>query len=183
VYQAFLRRQFQEATALAADSDVLKVTPLPGGGPPCRYLAHFEGCRGLVRNPRGQIVEFAKFIVGIWFPEDYLRHVNIPQVLTYLGPHPEPWHPNIRAPFLCAHITPGTALVDILYACQEIWTWNLFYTGDEGLNHAAAQWARRQEPARFPIDRRPLKRVRRQAIDPPRQGWSAHESATEPGSS
>jgi hypothetical protein len=59
---------------------------------------------------------------------------------------------------VCAHIEPGTPLVDILYACHEIWTWNLFATGDEGLNHAASQWSRQQERSRFPIDRRPLKR-------------------------
>ena len=158
IYEAFLRRQLEEGMALAKSSDVLDLTPLPGGDPPCRYIAHFEGRRGLVRDQRGQIVEFEKFMVGIWFPEDYLRHVNIPQVLNYLGPHPEPWHPNIRPPFLCAHIEPGTALVDIIYACHEIWTWNLFATGDEGLNHAASQWSRKQERSRFPIDRRPLKR-------------------------
>jgi hypothetical protein len=157
IYEAFLRQQFKEGMALASSSDVLDLTPLPGE-PPCRFIAHFEGRRGLVRDPRGQIMEFEKFIVGIWFPEDYLRRVNIPQVLTYLGPHPEPWHPNIRPPFVCAHIEPGTALVDILYACHEIWTWNLFATGDEGLNHAASQWSRKQERSRFPIDRRPLKR-------------------------
>ena len=75
-----------------------------------------------------------------------------------LGPHPDPWHPNIRPPFVCAHIEPGSSLVDILYACFEIWTWNLFATGDEGLNHAASQWSRKQERSRFPVDRRPLKR-------------------------
>jgi hypothetical protein len=48
--------------------------------------------------------------------------------------------------------------VDILYACYEIWTWNLYATGDEGLNHAASQWSRQQNRSRFPIDRRPLKR-------------------------
>lgn len=158
IYQVFLRRQLEDGMALAGNSDVLDLTPLPDGDPPFRYIAHFEGCRGLVRDEGGQIVEFKKFMVGIWFPDDYLRRVNIPQVLTYLGPHPAPWHPNIRPPFLCAHIEPGTTLVDILYACHEIWTWNLFATGDEGLNHAAAQWSRKQERSRFPIDRRPLKR-------------------------
>ena len=158
IFEAFLRRQLEEGMALADSSDVLDLTPLAGGEPPFRYIAHFEGRRGLVREPGGQIVEFEKFMVGIWFPEDYLRRVNIPQVLTYLGPHPDPWHPNIRRPFLCAHIEPGTGLVDILYACHEIWTWNLFATGDEGLNHAASQWSRKQDRSRFPIDRRPLKR-------------------------
>jgi hypothetical protein len=158
IYKAFLRRQFEEGMALAASSNILDLTALPDGDPPFRYIAHFEGCRGLVRDGDGQIVEFKKFMVGIWFPADFLRHVIIPQVLTYLGPHPEPWHPNIRPPYLCAHIEPGTTLVDILYACHEIWTWNLFATGDEGLNHAASQWSRKQDRSRFPIDRRPLKR-------------------------
>jgi hypothetical protein len=157
IYQAFLRRQLEEGTRLADNSEVLRLTALHGD-PPSRFIAHFEGCRGLVRNERGQIVEFDKFMMGIWFPEDYLRRVEIPQVLTYLGPHPEPWHPNIRPPFLCVHLEPGTSLVDILYACQEVWTWNLFATGDEGLNHAAAQWSRHQPRSRFPIDRRPLQR-------------------------
>ena len=158
VYEGFLHQQLEQGTALARASDVLELISLPSGDPPCRYLAHFEGCNGLVQNERGEIAQFDKFAVGIWFPEDYLRHVNIPQVLTYLGPHPRPWHPNLRPPFICAHIEPGTALVDVLYACFEIWTWNLFATGDEGLNHAASQWSRRQARSRFPIDRRPLKR-------------------------
>ena len=55
-------------------------------------------------------------------------------------------------------LEPGTGLVDLLHVLHELWTWNLWATGDEGLNHAAAQWARRQDPGRFPIDRRPLKR-------------------------
>ena len=158
IYEAFLRRQYEEGMALARSSDVRELIPLPGGDPPFRYLAYFRGRNGLVRNERGDIVEFDTFAVGIWFPEDYLRHVNIPQILTYLGPHPQPWHPNLRPPFICAHLEPGTALVDVLYVCFEIWTWNLFSTGDEGLNHAASQWTRRQNNDRFPIDRRPLKR-------------------------
>ena len=158
IFEAFLGRQFAEGLDLARSSDVLKLIPMPGGDPPSRYIAHFKGRKGLVRDVRGDIVEFDHFAVGIWFPDDYLRHVNVPEVLTYLGPHQRPWHPNLRPPFICAHIEPGTALVDVIYACFEIWTWNLFATGDEGLDHAASQWARRQDKNRFPIDRRPLKR-------------------------
>ena len=158
IYEAFLRRQHEEGMALARSSDVLKLLPLPGGEPPSRYLAHFTGRKGLVHDAQGGIVEFDRFSVGIWFRHDYLRRVEVPEVLTYLGPNQRPWHPNLRAPFICAHIEPGTALVDLLYVCLEIWTWNLFATGDEGLNHAASQWARRQDRNRFPIDRRPLKR-------------------------
>jgi hypothetical protein len=140
-----------------ADSDILKLLPITMGPVTDRYIAEFS-CRGLVQNEADQIVEFNKFAVGIWFPEDYLRRVDLSLVLSYLGPALRPWHPNIRPPYLCLHITPGTPLVDILYSCYELFTWRLLNTGDEGLNHAASQWARNQDPSWFPIDRRPLRR-------------------------
>jgi hypothetical protein len=157
IREAFLRAQFEEGAALVRQSDRLKLTPLRSGEV-CRYVAHFQGCKGLVQQPDGGVVEFDEFVVGICFPPDYLRRVDIPDVLTYLGPHPSPFHPNIRPPFICMHLDPGTGLVDILYALHSLWTWNLYATGDEGLNHAASQWSRQQEHGRFPIDRRPLKR-------------------------
>jgi len=159
IFNAFLQTQLQQGLALARASGVLRLSPLPND-PPFRYVAHFDGCQGLVKDTSGEVVEFDQFVVGIWFPTDYLRAVDVGQILTYLGPHPSPFHPNLRPPFLCAHIQPGTSLVDILYAVYEIWTWNLFSTADGGLNRAAAQWSRRQDPKRFPIDRRPLKRAR-----------------------
>ncbi len=167
VREAFLHKQLEEGMALARQSDILKLAPMPGE-PICRYIAHYDGGKGLVIQHDGQIAEFDQYTVGICFPEDYLQHVEIPNVLTYLGPHPAPFHPNIRAPFICMHLEPGTGLVDILYACYEMWTWNLFATPDEGLNHAAAQWSRSQSRKRFPIDKRPLKRrvTRVEAIPP-----------------
>jgi len=158
IYEVFLRKQLEEGMALAEASDILNLTPLPDSDPPCRFIAHFDGCRGLVRDERGEIVEFDKFRMGIWLPPDYLKRVSIPQVLTYLGPHSDPWHPNLRPPFACMDIVPGTSLVDLLYNCFELWNWSLFSTRDDGLNPAASQWARKQERSRFPIDRRPLKR-------------------------
>ncbi|PWU21224.1 MAG: hypothetical protein C5B50_02235 [Verrucomicrobia bacterium] len=157
IREAFLRRQYKEGMALAAESDIFDLTPLTDSDPPSRYLAHFS-CRGLVRDGRGKIVEFDQFRVGIWFTPDYLRYANVAQSLTYLGPHRFPWAPNIRNPFLCAHIAPGTPLVDLIYVCYELWTWRLFATHDDGLNPAASQWARNQKSFRFPIDNRPLKR-------------------------
>lgn len=167
VREAFLHRQLEEGLTLARQSNMLKLAPLPGE-PVCRYVAHFDGAKGLIQQPGGRIVEFDQFVVGICFPPDYLRRVNIPDVLTYLGPHPAPFHPNIRPPFVCVHLDPGTGLVDILYALHSLWTWNLFATGDEGLNHSASQWSRQQDRKRFPIDRRPLKRrVARSENTPP----------------
>jgi hypothetical protein len=157
VLDAFLKRQYEEGNALDADSDILDLRPLDGPAPR-RYVAIFNA-KGLIKSG-SDIVEADRFAVGIRFPTDYLRHVDVGQVLTYLGPHPEPWHPNIhsRAGVICVHIQPGTGLVELLYNCYEMWTWNLYATGDEGLNHAASQWARSQDPSRFPIDTRPLKR-------------------------
>jgi hypothetical protein len=158
VWQGFLDSQYRAGMALAADSDILKLRPVGGPGTD-RYVAEYK-CRGLVQDDAGKVVEFDRFAVGIWFPEDYLRRVDLSLVVTYLGPSPRPWHPNIRPPFLCLHITPGTPLVAILHSCYELFTWRLMNTGDEGLNHAAAQWARKQDPSWFPIDRRPLRRRR-----------------------
>jgi hypothetical protein len=156
IREGFLRRQFEQAVALADESDILELVPV-SGDPPERYIVGFSA-NGLVQEPGGEIVEFARCDVGIWMPNDYLRRVDMRHVLTYLGPHPRPWHPNVRPPYICVHILPAMPLIDLIYTCFEVWTWNLFGTGDEGLNHAAAQWARNQEPGRFPVDRRPLKR-------------------------
>jgi hypothetical protein len=158
VFQEFLDRQYQEGLALMADSDILRLLPVTGPGSD-RYVAEYQ-CRGLVQNEAGEIVEHNLFAVGIWFPEDYLRRVDVSSVVSYLGPSPRPWHPNIRPPFVCLHITPGTPLTDILHSCYELFTWSLKNTGDEGLNHAASQWARHQDSSWFPIDRRPLRRRR-----------------------
>ncbi len=155
VLHTFLSKQQEAGVMLAAQSDILQLHPLDG--PPAQhYLAQFHA-RGLVQDEQGRIVETEGCAFGIWLPDDYLRRVEPGQVLTYLGPQ-RPWHPNIRPPYVCVHLVPGMPLVNVLHTCLELWTWNLFYTGDEGLNHAAAQWARHQDPARFPLDRRPMKR-------------------------
>jgi len=152
----FLAVQHEQAMALAADSDILRLLPLSGPASD-RYLADFR-CRGLIQNDAGQIVEHNQFVVGIWFPGDYLRRSDMTCIVTYLGPAPRPWHPNVRAPYVCLTIRPGTPLIDILYGCYELFTWHLYDTADNGLNHEAAQWARHQDPSWFPIDRRPLRR-------------------------
>lgn len=156
VMEAFLRRQLEDGLALAGESDIVRLLPM-GGEPPRAYIARFESI-GLVETAAGQIERAETFDVGISFPPDYLRRADVREVLTYLGPHHRPWHPNIKPPLICVRVLPGTQLVDLLYTCYELWTWRLYATGDEGLNHAAAQWARRQDPERFPVDPRPLKR-------------------------
>ena len=157
IFDAFLRRQQDEALALARDSDLLHLVPF--GVPADRYLALFA-CTGLVREGPGQIAEADHFEVGISLPSDYLRRADTFRVLTWLGPR-HVWHPNIsdHLPAICVgHLAPGTSLVDILYQVFEIITWNKFnMREDEALNPAACQWARASQ-ARLPVDRRPLKR-------------------------
>jgi hypothetical protein len=163
VYHAFLTRQSEEARALAATSDLIELVPL-GPAPADRYLARF-GCTGLVR--RGdRVLEAGHFEIGIWFPTDYLRRADPAQVLTWLGPF-DVFHPNIshRLPFICiGRLSPGTALVDLVYQCFEIITWQkVTMREDDALNPGACGWAR-EHRARLPVDRRPLK-WRRAAVD------------------
>ena len=69
--------------ALAEASDILELGALDG--PPAQhYLAQFHA-KGLVRTKEGEIIEATGFHVGIWLPDDYLRRVEVTQVLTYLG--------------------------------------------------------------------------------------------------
>ncbi len=154
---AFLSRQLDEGLALASQSDLLDLVPL--GRPADRFLAVFS-CRGLVRHAEGRIEEADHFEVGISFPPDYLRAADPLRTVTWLGPA-NVWHPNIAfgIPLIClGHLLPGTDLVDILYQTFEIITWNkVTMREDDALNHAACQWAR-NNPTRYPVDRRPLKR-------------------------
>jgi hypothetical protein len=163
ICQDFLERQIAEATALASASDLLKFLPAPfpsgEGGLPNHFVAEFR-CKGLVKSAPASITEFDQWLIGIRIPENYLRtEVHVAEILTYLGPAPGAWHPNIsfRAPFICLHLKPGMPLVEILFALFDLLTWNNFAAQD-ALNQEASQWARSQPPGRFPIDRRPLKR-------------------------
>ena len=158
IFQSFLKRQYEEGMALAESSDLLELFPM-AGDPPNRYIAQFR-CKGMIRDANGEPIEADHFEIGIWFPSDYLRRAEPFQVLTWLGPW-EVFHPNIsdKAPFICVgKLAPNTPLVDILYQCFEIITYNkVTMREDDALNVDACRWARGNQH-RFPIDRRPLKR-------------------------
>jgi hypothetical protein len=165
IRHAWLARQYDEGMALAAGSDLLTLVPLDGE-PPERYVAEFR-CTGLVRQPSGAITEADRFVVGIWFPDDYLRQVEPFQVLTWLAPRTV-WHPNIsdRAPLVCVgRLIPGTSLQAILYQLFEIITYQRV-TMDDALNHEACAWTR-ANLARLPVDRRPLRRAVRNEVPAP----------------
>ena len=160
IFESFLQRQYEEGMALAASSDLLELFPAPtsDGIPPQEYLARFR-CKGLVRFDGG-IEEWDCFEVVIYFPADYLRNANGFQVLSWVYPA-QVFHPNIsdRSPFICVgRLAPGTSLVDILFQCWEIITYNkVTMREDDALNRQACAWARRNQE-KFPVDTRPLKR-------------------------
>jgi ubiquitin-protein ligase len=157
VYRAFLLSQYEQGQAFASTTDRLRLIPYRGD-PPTHYLAEFY-CTGLAKDAAGQVVKHGVWQIGVHFPEDYLRQPpEVPRILTYLGTARDPFHPNIRPPFICLSVVTGMPLVEILCGLYDLLTWNLYSTSDEGLNHAAAQWARHQDPAQFPVDRRPLRR-------------------------
>lgn len=151
IFESYIERQFEEATALAAASDILDLWPHSRQ----RYLAHFH-CRGLVCDAGGVREQARCFTVGIYLPPDYLRRVEPALVVTWLSPA-NVWHPNIAAPLICVgRMPPGTPLVDLLHQVYEIVTWQRYTPNEfDALNKAACQWAR-NHPERFPVDRRPL---------------------------
>ena len=161
IFESFLERQYEEGMALAADSDLLELVPMLSfdDGPPQYFLARLH-CKGLVRSLNGEITEADRFEVMISFPSDYLRRANPFEILSWLGPS-DVFHPNIsaKAPVICiGRLAPGTPLVDILYQCFEIITYNkVTMREDDALNRDACVWARANQQ-KFPLDRRPLKR-------------------------
>lgn len=155
ILTGFLEQQHTEGMALAAHSDLLELAPLDPT-PTQKYLARFR-CRGLVRS-HNQVIQHDDFLVGIRFPDSYLRVFDTSQVLSWCAPFAV-WHPNIRPPFVCVgRMEPGTPLVDLLYQVFEIISYhNLEMREPMALNHEACVWAR-HNVHRFPVDDRPLRR-------------------------
>jgi hypothetical protein len=160
VLEGFLEAQNQAGLELARESDLLEL--IPQGAPPFQsWLARFR-CKGLVRTQDGQVAEADDFLVGIFFPADYLRRAHPSEVLTWLNPE-KPWHPNIAldVPLVCiGRMSPGMGLVEILYQVFEVITYQKV-TMNEGnaLNKDACSWARHNTHL-FPVDKRPLKKQR-----------------------
>ncbi len=170
VLRDFLYKQYDDGRALAAESEILELHPL-GPAPVRRYAARFH-CRGLIRDDNA-VREHDDFLVGIGFPDDYLRRFDTTRVLTWLEPF-RIWHPNVRPPFVCVgRMEPGSGLVDLIYQLYEMITYhNVEMREPNALNHDACAWARRNVQ-RFPLDRRPLRR--RRDVRTPQQRRVAHE--------
>lgn len=159
---AFFAHQCAAGLALAADSDVLELTPI--GPPPVqRYLAHFD-CATLVRQDDGTVAEARGFVVGLSLPSHYLDHVHPMEVASWLHPVAcEPVLPHVAPPLIClGHIAPGTPLVELLLQVHEIGRGaKMTMVESNALNRSACVWARANQH-RYPVDRRPL---RRRALD------------------
>jgi hypothetical protein len=138
VYRRFMERQLQDALELEHSSDLIRLH-IPPMAPP-HVVAEFR-CTGLIREP------------------DYLRRADAFEMLRMFTPNV--WHPNVSRehPLICiGRLTPGTTLVDILYQCFDILTFQKYNPReDDCMNKTACAWARENHD-RFPIDRRPLKR-------------------------
>ena len=152
IRESWLETQYMESMAFSQRSSVLSLAPV-GGEPPFKYIARFD-CDGLAQTAEGiSIVD--RHVVGIFFPEHYLRSPCGPgEILTWLEPQTE-FHPNIRAPFCCVgHIAPGTTLLSLLFQLYQMITWQRF-TPVEGdaLNSVACRWAR-EHLSSLPIDPR-----------------------------
>ncbi len=156
VFERFLQRQFEEGMQLAQSTDLLSLQ-VPTFTPP-HFVAEFR-CKSLVRRGEGEIVEADRFVLGVWFPPDYLRRADPFEMLRLFTPGV--WHPNVSPdlPLICIGRTaPGMRLVDILYQVFDILTYHKFNPReDNALNKPACKWARAHRD-RFPIDPRPLKR-------------------------
>jgi len=161
IFESFLEAQQREALELASSSDLLDVHPLDG--PTARHYLAVFGCAGLVRSSAGEVTTANRFVVGIFLPPDYLRRAEPAEVLTWLSPA-EIWHPNVdgRRGLVCpGPLAPGTRLHDLLFQLFEIVTWHRATLHEaNALCWDACRWARAQDPGRFPVDRRPLRRLR-----------------------
>jgi len=149
---SWLREQYLESMNFAQQSDVLSLAPV-AGTPPYKYIARFQ-CNGLCKTDAG-ITVIEEHLVGILFPEHYLRSSCDPgQVLTWLEPATE-FHPNIQAPYCCVgHIAPGMSLLSLLHQLYQMITWQRFTAReDDALNKPACSWARKNLD-RFPVDPR-----------------------------
>ena len=152
IRRSWLQQQYHEGMTFARHSDVLSLAPITGA-PPYKYIARFQ-CAGLSRTAAG-ITVIDQHLVGILFPEQYLRSSSDPgQVLTWLEPDTE-FHPNIKPPFCCVgHIAPGMSLLGLLHQLYQMITWHRFTVReDDALNQIACSWARKHLD-RFPVDPR-----------------------------
>jgi hypothetical protein len=159
IFDDFLKHTHEEALALAAQSNVMKLSrlPLPGVG---LWIAEFDiaylrqRADGAIERAPGPVA------VAIRFGPDYLRKVSPPTGVVQIR-EPDFFHPNIAWPVVCVGgLAPGTALAHVLRQVWEIITFVNFAT-DDGLNPVACRRLC-EEPGLLALLPRPPRLVRRQ---------------------
>ncbi len=156
IFESWLRRQAEDAAALTAASDIVRVQP-EDARVPRRFVAEFA-CPTLVKTAAG-VTLADRFAIFVAFPSDYLRvPAHPPRIVNVIAPA-EIFHPNVRGPFICTgRIAPGTGLCQLLYQVHEILVYARFTPNEnDALNGEACQWARAHAD-QFPLDHRPLRR-------------------------
>lgn len=154
ILNSFLEKQWRDAMALNEASNIVYLHPLEGKLSQ-HYVVRFS-CKGLVKTGN-DVSTTDNFLCGIWLPDEYLRTVHPPDILTWLSPA-NIFHPNIRPPGVCiGRIIPGTEVVDLVY---RVWALivgeNFTPREDDALNTEACGWWRNRMEM-FPLDNRPLK--------------------------
>ena len=180
IYVSRLESMFEEHHAINAESDVVRLTPVPSPqGPPRGYLATYRGVEHLVSagssaSGRGAIeVDDAPMQFGIDIPPDYLRSVDPTlqfRVVCALTPL---FHPNVRNGQFClgGGFRPGTRLRRLVETIYAIASARVFATDDafdpEARDHYLAHLDRVESLRAAPLWRRaPAARVRVEANAP-----------------
>ena len=154
IFKSFFINECEELSAMVElNPGFLRVTAVP----PNAFLVQFI-CKGLLREPGGEIEEAPAFVVGIRLPANYCREAPDPTAIAHvIAPH-HPWHPNVHGPSgrICVgHIGPSTSVADLIMQIYTILIYRNYATHD-GLSPEAAQWARHHQD-RFPLEQpRPI---------------------------
>lgn len=109
IFKLWLESQKADVEALNAGSDRVHVMASEDD----RTYKVVFACNGLMVGPEGDVVETDCYLVGIHFPDDYLRRFE-PGRTIYLFDPITTFHPNVNRSAICVgRMAPGTGIVDL----------------------------------------------------------------------
>jgi hypothetical protein len=161
VYLAFLQNTLVQTLALAEESDVLRVLPLPPL-PPSRYLCEFQ-LPYLRRLPSG-VVEVAPGPVqaGVSFPGNYLSAADPHLPLKVAAMLTQDFvHPNVHGSVIClgSAFAPGTPFRVLVWELYDILAYrNVTLDERNALNPEACRLLRAHPNLLDRLEVRPLRR-------------------------
>lgn len=162
IFLRFLEASYEEATKLAAESDVLRLVPMPPH-PPSAYVCDFLVPH--LRRTDAGTVEISRdpVLAGIRFPEDYLRsadpHLSL-KVASLLDP-PSLVHPNVKGGIVClgSAFGPGTRISLLLGELYDIFSYRNYSLVEAGsLNPEACRLLRAHPQLLDELRPEPLRR-------------------------